>query len=80
MQFTREALTKVLVVERIKGTPFALVVSDRSSLLLRLTLMAIPCPSGNPTDFIFGMYSECSMYAALQPVPKMTAILVFGST
>ena len=40
----------------------------------------MPVPSGRPTADILGMFSEVSMYAALHPVPKMTAILVFGST
>jgi hypothetical protein len=38
--------------------------------------MAMPWPSGKPTLDILGMFSAVSMYAALQPVPKITAILV----
>ncbi len=48
--------------------------------LTPLTLIAIPWCAGNPTAAIFGIFPAVSMYAALHPVPKMTAILVLGST
>lgn len=54
--------------------------TDGYQLLTHSQLIAISASSGRPRCFIFGISPTFSIYAALHPVPKMTAILVRGLT
>ena len=75
---------QVLVLERAKcalGTFLRLFAPvNVKNGLAHSQLMPISASTSMPRPAIFGMSFTRSMYAALHPVPKMTAILVFGFT
>jgi hypothetical protein len=76
----------MFVFERIEGALWVVVLSRARTtsvcvgLRTHSQLIPIDASSSIPRFLIFGMLSMRSIYAALQPVPKITAIRVFGLT